>query len=113
VSTAAAGLDDECTGAGNCHGCVRWCSRCGDVAHVCDMRLRGERCDEHPVPPSVAELRLARRDAERRIYEGERLTRDARAAIEEVAEGERARREYSAQVEEQERRMFERSGGRG
>jgi hypothetical protein len=36
--------EDECPGAGKCHGCMCWCDRCGDVTAVCD----GEgHCDQH------------------------------------------------------------------
>jgi hypothetical protein len=100
-------LTDECAGAGNCHGCLRWCSFCGDVAHVCDTRLRGERCDEHPVPPSAATLRRERAEAERTIREGERMVREGRAALREVVDREYARRAYAEQLAKEERRMFE------
>jgi len=26
---------EECTGEGECHGCLQWCSACGDVRYVC------------------------------------------------------------------------------
>lgn len=98
--------DDECTGEGKCHGCLKWCSKCGDVAHACDARLRGERCDEHPVPPSVATLMAARRSAERMICEGRRMEREGEAALQEVLDGERARRAYGRQLADLERQMF-------
>lgn len=94
---------DECTGAGNCHGCLKWCSVCGDVTHTCDMRLRGERCDEHPIPPKWPTLRAARKAAEREIDEAREKERSARARLEEVADAENARRAYDQQLEASER----------
>lgn len=40
-------LPDGCEGDGNCHGCLCWCDRCGDVGQVCDVVERGGRCDAH------------------------------------------------------------------
>jgi hypothetical protein len=34
---------EECPGQHKCHGCLKWCSYCGDVAWVCDY----PQCDEH------------------------------------------------------------------
>lgn len=34
---------DDCPGAGRCHGSLAWCDRCGDVSRVCDAA----RCDRH------------------------------------------------------------------
>lgn len=57
---------EECTGFGNCHGCLKWCSFCGDVSDMCD----GDEgppgspgCDTHhkyplplPVPEETGQL---------------------------------------------------------
>lgn len=92
--------DDECPGEGRCHGPLGWCSTCGDVGHVCDMRLRGERCDAHPVPPEWRDLRRARAEAERLIAEGQRMIREGeKALLDEVGDGEIARRAFDAQRE--------------
>lgn len=98
--------DDECTGAGKCHGCLRWCRICGDVAHTCDARLRGERCAEHPVPPEAVTIRYARRAAEDKIATGRRLQRDGAAELADVIDAENARRAYDRQMREQEEREF-------
>lgn len=47
---------DPCPGPGRCHGCLKWCSQCGDVDQTCDAREQGDRCDEHPPLPSDEEL---------------------------------------------------------
>lgn len=98
--------DDECPGKGQCHGCLKWCSVCGDVTHVCDSRLEGKRCDEHPVPPPMGELRKRREEAERRLRNAEAQARAARRDLEEIAEAEHARRIYLDQVAEDEQRIF-------
>lgn len=36
--------DLECPGDGRCHGCMQWCSNCGDVDLTCDA----PECDSHP-----------------------------------------------------------------
>lgn len=36
-------VDDDCPGEGRCHGCTKWCNRCGDVDQVCDCK----ECDQH------------------------------------------------------------------
>jgi hypothetical protein len=95
--------DNECPGDGLCHGCLRWCSCCGDVSHVCDARLRGERCEAHPVPPSWSVLRTARAGAEKKRLYALRLDREALNEFQEVVDGENARRAYDRQVAEQER----------
>lgn len=33
----------DCPGEGKCHGCLKWCDLCGDVAYVCDS----PECDSH------------------------------------------------------------------
>lgn len=39
--------EPECPGAGECHGCMKWCATCGDAAaHVCPHRENG--CSCHP-----------------------------------------------------------------
>jgi hypothetical protein len=98
--------DDECPGKGLCHGCLKWCDFCDDVTHVCDMRLDGKRCDCHPTPPQMGELRDRRADTERRLRIAEANVRAARRDLEELAEQEHARRVYLKQVSEQEARIF-------
>lgn len=101
------GAGGECPGAGKCHGCLKWCDECGDVAHVCDTRLRGDRCDEHPVPPDSLILRTTRRGAEKMIRDARQMLADGARDIEEVTEGEIARREYDRQMTEDGLRLFE------
>lgn len=36
--------DPNCTGEGNCHGCLCWCDNCGEVSEVCDDK---RLCDTH------------------------------------------------------------------
>lgn len=46
--------DRECTGLGNCHGCLSWCVHCGNVGDMCHVSEWPERCDIHeryPEPP--------------------------------------------------------------
>lgn len=97
---------DECPGKGLCHGCLNWCAECGEVGDVCDARLRGDRCDQHPVPPPWRMLRSDRQAAEKLVADGKRLQREGAKALEEVVEGERRRRAYDAQLREQERAEF-------
>ena len=106
-------MDDECTGQGKCHGCLSWCSICGDVAHVCDGRLRGERCDAHPVPPTWPELRAERSAAEKLIADGEAMVREGRRELERVVDRERARRAFAAQEAAEEARFWGSIGGGG
>jgi hypothetical protein len=50
----------ECTGLGNCHGCLSWCPYCGDVGDMCNVTKWPERCDEHnryPLPPPGSDPR--------------------------------------------------------
>jgi hypothetical protein len=98
--------DEGCPGPGKCHGPLKWCSIHGDVKHVCDMRLRGKRCDEHPVPPERAELKRSRAEAEAKIREGNRLLREGGAAMSEVQDLERARCAYDHQLAEKDHRVF-------
>lgn len=104
--------DSECAGAGKCHGSMRWCDICGNGPHVCDTRLRGERCDSHPVPPSTGIIRLAKTEAERKIAEGERLLREGRAELEEAIAAERARWAYAEQIAQAEHALFGLAGHR-
>jgi predicted metal-binding transcription factor (methanogenesis marker protein 9) len=99
--------EPECTGQGKCHGCLKWCSTCGDVGHICDTRLRGELCSEHPVPLPANVIRVERRVAERMIAEGRRMVREGEEVLAKVVDWENARRAYVAQMAEEERRMFE------
>lgn len=94
---------DECPGAGLCHGCLKWCSNCGDVSHVCDARLDGQRCDCHPVPPEWSELRRQRGAAEKQIADGRRMAREGGEALLLVVDGEIARRAFDRQRAEEER----------
>ncbi len=95
----AAPADDECPGEGLCHGCLQWCSRCGDVKHVCDTRLRDERCAEHPVPPQSHVLRAELRMWEKKAADARAALREAEPECERYRESMRARTEYDRQVE--------------
>jgi hypothetical protein len=96
----------ECPGAGKCHGCLKWCNECGDVKHVCDARLRHDRCDSHPVPPESETLRFARAVAENMIRSGKQMIADGARDLDDVIEGESARHEYDRQVAEDECKAF-------
>lgn len=37
----------RCTGPGKCHGCLKWCTFCGDVSDMCDVTEWPHRCDQH------------------------------------------------------------------
>lgn len=91
---------NECPGAGLCHGALKWCDVCGDVKHICDARLRGERCAEHPVPPDVVTGRAAHRAAEKMIRDGNAMARDGERALQKAIDDEMARRAYANQLEE-------------
>lgn len=99
--------EPECPGNGKCHGCLKWCSTCGDVAHVCDARLEGRRCDEHPVPAPWVTIRAARHAAEQKIADGKRAICDGEAQLQGVIDAENARRAYDRQMAEDERKVFE------
>jgi hypothetical protein len=99
--------DVECPGTGNCHGCLKFCTTCGDVAHICDARLRGEVCAEHPVPPAANVLKLAREEAERMIRDGRRMEREGREALSQVEDSEQARRAYVKQLAALEAEAFQ------
>lgn len=47
--------DRACTGEGNCHGCLKWCVYCGDVANVCNVYEWPDRCDCHERNPKKPE----------------------------------------------------------
>ena len=98
--------DEECPGAGLCHGCLKWCDTCGDVDDVCDARLRGDRCDEHPVPPPWHVIRAAVAAAEKRMRDATRELHVGENELEEAREQERHRRAYDAQLFEQEKKDF-------
>ncbi len=100
-------LDDECPGAGKCHGCQSWCADCGDVKHVCDARLRFERCDQHPIPPEWGELKRRRKEAERRRYETLCVMREVLTELDEITDLENARRAYGEQRAEEEQRFWD------
>ena len=100
-------IDDYvCPGKGKCHGCVKWCDSCGDVGHVCDVRLDGERCNAHPIPPTQAELSQRRKAAENRLLDAQRADREARTELVEIHELQQSRNAYVEQMVEQERRLF-------
>jgi hypothetical protein len=96
----------ECPGKGRCHGCMDWCSICGSVRHVCDVRLEGRRCDEHPVPPDWPALKARRRHAEAAVRKASVAMREAGQELESVADLEQARRAFSGQIEAAERRFW-------
>lgn len=55
---------DDCPGVGRCHGPVDWCASCNArKAGPCDVRARGERCDQHP-PAAELERDLAALDVD-------------------------------------------------
>ncbi len=97
---------DPCPGAGKCHGCLKWCDVCGDVAHICDDRLDGRRCDEHPVPPEWGTICNDKAAVERKRAEGRRLLREVDAEMDLVNDAANARRAYDKQRVEQERLDF-------
>lgn len=96
-------IDSGCQGPGKCHGPQKWCDTCGDVDQTCDARLRGERCDAHPVPPTGAIIRAAILASQRKMAEGHRLVSEAAAELEEAHEEEGARRAYDLQLAAYER----------
>lgn len=46
VREEAARVAAECPGEGACHGPMKWCEVCGDVARVCD----DPHCEQHARP---------------------------------------------------------------
>lgn len=97
---------DECPGPGKCHGPRVWCDNCGDVRHICDARLRDERCDAHPIPPTPSEIAARRKAAEAKLAEGRRLIREGEAELAEAYEDARARKAYGEQMGALERELF-------
>lgn len=53
---------DPCPGEGRCHGCLSWCSWCGDVSRTCD----DPDCDTHRRLPEIED---AVREIEKEIRE--------------------------------------------
>lgn len=98
--------EPECPGAGKCHGCANWCADCGDVDHICDMRLRGDRCDEHPVPHTWPALREMRSKAERSRAKGQKEVREAESWLGTIGDDEKARRAFDLQVAADERKVM-------
>jgi hypothetical protein len=79
---------------------------CENVKHVCDIRLRGDRCDEHPVPPTWQALREMRRKAERSRATGLKEVREAEAWLDTIVDDEKARRAFDLQVAADERKVM-------
>lgn len=100
-------ITDKCPGRGKCHGCMKWCDQCGNVAHTCDVRLRGDRCDQHPIPPSRASLESARKAAVQAMFVAEEAKRDASERLREINDAFVARRAYDLQCAVDERLAFE------
>lgn len=98
--------ESDCPGVGKCHGCLKWCSTCEVVKHVCDIRLRGDKCVEHPVPPTWQALREMRRKAERSRAKGQKEVREADAWLDRIADEEKARRAFDLQVAADERKVM-------
>lgn len=98
--------DDECPGAGKCHGCLKWCSTCENVKHVCDMRLRGDRCDEHPVPPTRESIVARRLTAQRKLFRASEEVRELEAELDELHDEEQARKAFDLQVAADERKVM-------
>jgi N6-adenosine-specific RNA methylase IME4 len=73
---------------------------------MCDTRLRGDRCDQHRVPPSWHELQNARKAAETELRRAENAARAARDLIVHIGEQETARRVYERQLQAQEQEVF-------
>jgi hypothetical protein len=68
------------------------------------MRLRGEICDEHLVPPTWQALREMRRKAERSRAKGQKEVREAEAWLDRIGDEEKARRAFDSQVAADERK---------
>jgi hypothetical protein len=97
---------DECPGPGKCHGPRVWCDNCGNVGHICDTRLRDERCDAHPVPPTPGEIAARRKAAEAKLAEGRRIIAEGEAELMQVREDARARQAYGEQLDALKRELF-------
>lgn len=98
--------EDACPGEGKCHGCMRWCSTCGTVAQVCDARLDGKHCNDHPVPPPWQDLKKTRAAAERKVSQAKAMLHEGASELEAVEEQERVRRIYDRQLVEHERQYW-------
>src|SRR6478609_6925149 len=94
-------MDDECPGVGLCHGCLDWCSTCGTVRHVCDMRFRGKRCDAHPTPPEWHVLRAERKAAEAQLAKAQAAEGEARRELDRISEQEAKRRGFDREQEKE------------
>lgn len=94
--------EDECPGEGKCHGPMGWCDNCGDVKHICPERLRGERCDAHPVPPEWSEIRAARKATSLKFLEAQSLQHEASIEHQIAEDNARARRAFDAQRQAEE-----------
>lgn len=97
---------DACPGPGKCHGPLVWCDNCGNVRHICDTRLRDERCDAHAAPPTPGEIAARRKAAEAKLAEGRRLIREAEADLADAYEDACARRTYGEQMGALERELL-------
>jgi hypothetical protein len=75
------------------------------VKHVCDIRLRGDRCDEHPVPPTWHKLRERRKNLERKQSEARNALTELDSALIVLRDEERARRAFDLQVAADERKV--------
>jgi hypothetical protein len=69
------------------------------VAHICDARLREDRCDEHPIPLTQRECLIARHRAEKMIADGREMAREGERLLVAAQDLGKARREYDRQVE--------------
>ena len=103
-------VDATCPGTGRCHGCLRWCDECGSVRHVCDMRLRGERCDQHPVPPPMHKLRQQRYAQQRIIAKARADIRAAEHELIGIEDQTQAARAFLAQLAKEEKCLFSGTG---
>lgn len=101
--------ESECAGTGKCHGCMDWCQDCGTVRHVCDARLRGERCDVHPVPAPANVIRSALDAARAKTLKARQDLADAAQEYDEANAAMVARLAYDRQLAVQERATMEAS----
>lgn len=91
---------DPCPGRGKCHGCLDWCDECGTVRHVCDARLDGKRCDEHPVPEPWAVIRAAKNAAAAKMKAASQMANEATKELQDARDKENARIAYDTQIEQ-------------
>ncbi len=54
---------EECPGEGACHGCMKWCDRCGDVAWVCDSATCDSHRREEEIRGQISELEAGIKEA--------------------------------------------------